>query len=185
MNHLIRITCLGALLLVVVAAVPASAQDLSFGYQYQRFSGGGDSLTAPAGFNLDASVPVHRGLGIVGQFDTSRKNESDFQGSGIDVKETFATFGGALRWSGHANPAVTPFVQGLVGATRASASTDVAGVNVSDSDTKPMMQFGGGVAVPISHKVSAVGQVDYRRVFTEDEGTNSVRAVGGVRIMLK
>ena len=47
-----------------------------------------------------------------------------------------------------------------------------------------MFQLGGGVAFPLSGIWSGIGQIDYRRIFS-DPGTNSVRIVLGVRATLK
>ncbi len=64
-----------------------------------------------------------------------------------------------------------------------SGSAQVAGVNVgSDSGTDPMMQFGGGVSVPVAGGLGVFGQFDYRRIFAEDQGVNGVRFVGGIRL---
>jgi len=53
------------------------------------------------------------------------------------------------------------------------------------SATDVMAQVGGGVAVPLNKRVSAVGQLAYRRIFTKDPGTNSIRFVGSIRFMVK
>ena len=47
-----------------------------------------------------------------------------------------------------------------------------------------MFQIGGGVAVPMG-AWSALGQVDYRRIFVEDAGVNSIRFVLGVRLGIR
>jgi hypothetical protein len=57
--------------------LPASAQDLSIGYQFQRFSSADDSLIAPLGINADLVLPIATHFGIVGQVDWSRKKESE------------------------------------------------------------------------------------------------------------
>ena len=168
---------------IVVAAVPASAQELSIGYQWQRFSLAiddsgdfpdvDDSLTAPLGFNVDVAIPIPGNLDVVGQFDWSRWSESaDFFGTSISTSANFTTFGGGIRWSSLASPRVTPFVQGLFGATRLTFGCEVTGFNCQEileefleqdaSATDLMFQFGGGVAIPMGGW-SVVGQLDYRR----------------------
>ena len=72
---------------IALAPAQASAQELSFGYQWQRFSlsiddrgGFGDfdeSLTAPFGLNFDVAIPIPANLDIVGQLDWSRWSESE------------------------------------------------------------------------------------------------------------
>ena len=175
--------------LVVGAGRPVVAQDLSVGYQFQRLSAAGDSLNLPAGFNVDISVPILGDLRVLGQFDLSRRTESKvILGTTLEGTSTFATFGGGVRWTSHANPSATPFIQLVVGATRESDTGKIAGVSFSGADftaTDAMMQVGGGAAVPLSKRVSAVGQFDYRRIFTKDLGTNSIRFVGSIRFMIK
>ena len=187
---------------IVLAAVPASAQELSLGYQWQRFSlaidDSGDfpnvdeSLTAPLGFNLDVAIPIPGNLDVVGQFDWSRWSESaDIFGTSLSASANFTTFAGGIRWSSLASPSVTPFVQGLFGATRVTLGCDVTGFDCQDileefleqeaSATDLMFQFGGGVAIPLGGW-SVVGQLDYRRFFAEDESISSIRFVGGIRI---
>ena len=187
---------------IVLAAVPASAQELSLGYQWQRFSlaidDSGDfgdldeSLTAPLGFNFDVAIPIPGNLDVVGQLDWSRWSESaDIFGTTISASANFTTFGGGIRWSSLASPRVTPFVQGLFGATRVTLGCEVTGFDCDDfleelsgqdtSATDLMFQFGGGVAIPMGGW-SVVGQLDYRRFFAEDESISSIRFVGGIRL---
>ncbi len=47
-----------------------------------------------------------------------------------------------------------------------------------------MLQVGGGVAVPFTAAMAFVGQVDYRRIFSEGEAGNTFRIVGGIRLNL-
>lgn len=170
---------------VMSAAVPAAAQDLSLGYQFQRLSADGETINAPVGFNVDVAAPIAGRLSVVGQFDWSRKSESETVfGTSVDATANFATFGGGLRWKG-ASGAATPFVQALFGATRASFDNNVAGQQFdSGSGTDAMFQLGGGLTVPLSGNLNALGQVDYRRIFAEGEGINSVRFVAGIRVGL-
>jgi hypothetical protein len=168
---------------LAASALPASAQNVSFGYQYQHLSVGGDSLNMPGGFNVDVGVPVARGVSIVGQYDWSRKSASEtIVGTSVDASLTVSTFGGGVRWTGRM-PSLAPFIDVLFGGTHFSGGGNVAGVSVvSGSDTSAMFQVGGGVAIPLTPMVSALGQFDYRRIFTEDEGTNSIRFVAGIRV---
>ena len=128
---------------IVLAAVPASAQELSLGYQWQRFSlaidDSGDfpnvdeSLTAPLGLNFDVAIPIPGNLDVVGQFDWSRWSESaDIFGTSLSASANFTTFAGGIRWSSLASPSVTPFVQGLFGATRVTFGCDVTGFNCEE-----------------------------------------------------
>ena len=157
--------------LVVGVAWPAAAQDVSFGYQFQRTSCCGHSNNFPMGFNVDGSAPIGGGaLSGIGQFDWSRRSDEG-------VTENIAAFGGGIRCSRMSNPKVTPFVQVAVGGARDSFD--------GSSRTDLGVQVGGGVAAPINAKISAVGQVDYRRAFKNGEDTNAIRFVGGIRVRLK
>jgi hypothetical protein len=176
-------------LLAVSIVRPVVAQDLSAGYQFQRLFAGGDSLNLPAGFNVDFSVRVLADFSVLGQFDWSRKTETrDIFGTTVEGTSTFSTFGGGVRWTSHANPNVTPFIHVVAGATHESDTGKIAGVSFGGADfsaTDAMVQVGGGGAVLLNKTVSAVGQFDYRRIFTKDPGTNSIRFVGGIRFMIK
>jgi hypothetical protein len=176
---------------IALAAVPASAQEVSLGYQWQRISVDDESQSLPLGFNIDVAGPITPTLDIVGQLDWSRKSESEtIFGTDVDTTISFTTFGGGIRWSSRANPSATPFVQALFGATRGSFSCEVGGVDCDDfigednSSTDPMFQIGGGVAIPMG-AWSALGQIDYRRIFAEGEGANSIRLVFGVRLGIR
>lgn len=186
----ISIGSIGFMTVLTVGTVrPAVAQDLAVGYQFQRLFAAGDSLNLPAAFNVDISAPILGDLRVLGQFDLSRRTESKvILATTLEGTSTFSTFGGGVRWTSHANPSATPFIQLVVGATRESDKGKIAGVSFSGADfsaTDAMVQLGGGVAVSLNKRVSAVGQFDYRRIFTKDSGTNSIRFVGSIRFMIK
>jgi hypothetical protein len=172
-----------ALLLTVAAlATPAAAQELSVGYQVQRFSGDGDSLNVPFGLNI--SLAGAGSLTAVGQLDWSRKHESEtFIGTSVDATANFAAFAGGVRLSGHYNPSATPFVEALFGLMRTSGSANIAGEKIDGgSTTDPLLQVGGGVSVPMGGPFGVFGQVDYRRIFADDARVNGVRFVAGIRL---
>jgi hypothetical protein len=62
--------------------MPAAAQDVTLAYQFQRVLND-DGLNLPMGFNVDVAVPFGTGnLSVLGQFDWSRKSESEsFEGA--------------------------------------------------------------------------------------------------------
>jgi hypothetical protein len=146
---------------------------------FQRLSAG-DGENYPVGFNaaVAGSLPANPNLSILGQLDWSRKSVEAF---GLEETQTLLGFGGGARWSFTTNPSMTPFIQGVIGAVRLSQSSDDFG---DFSETEMAVQFGGGVAFPLSGNISGLGQVDYRRIFTEGEGTNAIRFVAGIRIAL-
>ena len=175
-----------ALTLAVVAALarPAAGQELLVGYQTQTFHYEGDSLTAPFGVNISVAGPTSGMLSVVGQFDWSRKHESETVfGTSIDASASFMAFAGGVRLSGRGNRKVTPFVDTLFGMMRSSGSASVAGTTVDGStETDPVFQFGGGVSVPVGGVFGVFGQLDYRRIFAEDVGVNAIRFVAGIRM---
>ena len=182
---------------LTVAATPAGAQEISLGYQWQRISVDADEIssdccTAPFGINFDISAPISPALDFVGQLDWSRWSESEIVlGTSVDASLDFTTFGAGLRWSARGNQGATPYLHGLLGATHTSIGCEVGGFDCDDvltddetSTTNFMFQIGGGVAVPMGG-VSLIGQFDYRRIFFEGEGANSIRFVAGVRVSVR
>ncbi len=179
-----------AVLLVLVlaaCAAPAAAQEVSFGYQMQRFSSEGDSVSAPFGVSLSIAGPTSGSLSVVGQVDWSRKHESEtVLGTSVAGTANFAGFAGGVRWSGRSTPGATPFAEALFGVMRTSGSAQVAGVSVgSDSETNPMFEIGGGVAVPMAGPLGVFGQVGYRRIFPDDSAVNGLRFVAGIQLMAR
>jgi hypothetical protein len=186
---------------IALTAAPVAAQELSLGYQWQHLSFDiddefdvfeDDGLTAPLGFNIDFAGPLTPTLDIFGQFDWSRQStDVDVLGESLDSSWNFTTFGGGLRWSSRSNPSVRPFVQGLFGVTHTSFGCEVSGFDCDDfidsddlSSTDPVIQFGGGVAIPMGGW-SALGQIDYRHIFMENAGVNGFRFVLGVRLGIR
>ena len=191
-NRSIWTGMLAAFVALVAAAAPAAAQDkvvVGIEYQVQRLFAQGDGTNLPVGLNFDVAGRIARNLSAVAQVDWSRKSESvSAPGIAAEATVNVTTFGGGIRWSSHANPSVTPFLEGLVGATRVSGSASAAGLGeFSASTTEAMTQVGGGVGFPFSGsgKVGGVAQFDYRRIFAEGEGVNSIRGVFGIRFMMK
>lgn len=188
MNRLSRVSLVALFASGLMCAGAASAQDVTVGYQFQRL----EDLNFPVGVGFDASLPINDSISVVGQFDWSRKTESETVfGTSVKASANLATFGGGIRWTA---PGVSarPFVQGLVGAMRASANCKVGGLDCSDfvgdldtSATNFMVQFGGGLAIPISASTDGVAQIDYRRAFADGGGANDVRFLVGVRFGLR
>ena len=181
---------------ITLAAVPAMAQEVSVGYQWQQISGDDDEdelfdcCTAPFGINFDAAFPITPAIDVVGQLDWSRWSDSEILfGTSIDGSANFTVFGGGIRWSARGNPSATPFVHALLGGVNASFACEVGGLDCDDvfgdedlSQTDFMFQVGGGVVVPVGG-IGVVGQFDYRRFFFEG-GANSIRFVAGIRVGL-
>jgi hypothetical protein len=175
---------------LVGLALPAAAQDrgpdLSVGYQYQSVPAGG----IPGGFTVDVSAPIGTDVNIVGQFDWSRKSETGTQTTHTQIASTFA---GGIRGIRRGST-IEPFLQLLAGVTRNSFHTtfstnnapQVAGLTFDSGGMLATVQVGGGLAVSLNRRISAVGEVDYRPyIHNWGHWSHSARAVGSVRINLK
>jgi hypothetical protein len=184
---------------IALAADPASAQEITLGYQWQNFSINfeesedifvDDSFSAPFGLNFDIAGPLSESVDLVGQLDWSRRaTEFDLFGEEFDLQLNFTSFAGGIRWSSRTNPSVAPFAQALFGAMRSSLSCDVPGLDCDDiadeddlSSVDPMLQIGGGVVFPLGGWGPVV-QLDYRRLFS-DVGVNVFRFMLGARFGL-
>ena len=189
-KNMLRSACAQMTLVMVGLALPATAQgrgpDLSLGYQYQWVPAGG----IPAGFTVDVSAPLGTGVNVVGQFDWSRKSEAEIE---VATTQTVSTFVGGLRWS-RQRPSIEPFLQFLAGMTRNSLHTtfstnnvpQLAGLTFDSGGTLATLQVGGGFAMSLNGRISAVGEVDYRPyIHSRGSWSHSARAVAGVRINLK
>jgi hypothetical protein len=176
-------------LVLACLALPAAAQDrgpdLSVGYQYQLVPAGG----IPVGFTVDVSVPLGTAVNIVGQFDWSRKSETGIQTTNTQIVSTFA---GGIRGI-RRGATVEPFLQLLAGVTRNSFHTtfstnnvpQFAGLTFDSGGMLATVQVGGGFAVSLNRRVSAVGELDYRPyIHSWGHWSHSARAVGSVRINL-
>jgi hypothetical protein len=106
-----------------------------------------------------------------------------------DVTYNVLNFGAGPRWSARSKAPVWPFAQVLAGLVYTHASAGVLGLNASESTTRFMLQPGGGVVFVAGDGWGIVGQVDYRRVFLDedkdgDSGQNDFRVFIGVRFVL-
>lgn len=190
---------LGSALALVAAEMPAAAQDkldVGVGYQFQR----GEDTNFPIGFNFDVAGKIRPNLSWVGQVDWSRHTESTSESDfgltiNTDATANITSFGAGVRWTPPTNMSVSPYVQALVGAARSSFSASVTvdpeefadffgDLEQSGSSTDAVFQVGAGVAFPLSDKIAGVGQVDFRRILSDDAG-NVIRFVIGIRWMNK
>jgi len=156
-------------------AAPAFAQetpsfDVSGGYSFLRdqeveenFHGWVASVTG----NLS---PL---LGITGEIGGNYKTVDVI---GTDVSLSVHSFLVGPRLAARTNPAFTPFVHVLDGAARGSASV----LGQSESATDFALQPGGGVDFWVRENVGVRAGADYRRVFSEGEGSNEFRFQLGI-----
>ena len=192
---------LTALLATLVAAMvlgttmPAAAQtetptfELSAGYQFTHL----DEQDMPLGFAIDAARNWGS-FGLVAEGGWAFDSDSE---DGVDLNFNLWHLGAGPRWSGRANPRVTPYAQVIGGWIQGRASTEIAGIDISDSTNHFMVQPGGGVSFRAGDGWAIFGAVDYRRVFIGDDdaevepfddddssGENQFRIFVGVRMLL-
>ena len=179
----------------------APTYELTGGYQFLH---AGEDLNFPFGLNVDGAWNVSPAFGLVAEigwaFKTEEVEDLTFTD---DISLHEWTFGVGPRWNGRGEGRVWPFAQVLVGAAVARASGEVAGLDVSDTQTHFMVQPGAGVNIIGGDGWGIVGQVDYRRLFVGDDdeddfddedvdddeddgdnGENQFRVFIGVRLML-
>jgi hypothetical protein len=197
------------LLAVMLGALPAYAQDApkvegTLGYQAINARTGkaatGENAWYSIGFNIDGAWSLGSRLAVLGELGWGR---SPVEGTctvctaPIPIHEqTRAAFnetniGGGLRYNLGGNAGkFTPFVQAVVGVSRDSFDTRTALlfaelVGEAYTTNSFMAQPGAGVVYRMNQNIGIVGQVDYRRVFAEDEGFNAFRIVAGMRFFGK
>jgi hypothetical protein len=178
--------CVAAGVLLALAA-PATAQvsrlAVSGGYQITRAA----NQTLPIGWSGDVAATLSTKWSIVGEVSGAYRIEKD-EDLGVDVRVSIHSFGAGARWSSRVATRILPFLQLLGGAARAATDARLFDTSVGDSATKFMVQPGGGVNLRVTETFGLGGQVDYRRVFVDDEsgrsGGNQFRVVIGVRVSL-
>jgi opacity protein-like surface antigen len=167
--------------MAIVAASPAFAQDdnllVSGGYQFSRLSAAtditADHVNVPVGWYFDVAGAVAPMVKLV--FDVSGAYKSETEtifGVTADAKVRLYTYGGGVRIGPRVKRSVSPFVQVLGGAATSavdvSASAGGASFSDSQSDTKPMLQVGGGVNMDVTRRVGIRAGFDYRHIFISD-----------------
>jgi len=185
-------------------AVPGSPTfEVGVGYQVLRAgelcandsdNNCGPSQTFPLGFAIDA-VRNFGALGVVAEVGWSRDSD-DIAGNFGDGSSSINVFhyAGGLRWTGHNGSRVWPYGQVLIGGatmhTGLSFDNDAdQALEQSDTSTHLILQPGVGLTVVGGDGWGVFGQVDYRRLFlNEDEdgasGRNDVRVLVGLRFIL-
>lgn len=145
--------------LVVTIAAPAAAQtDTNVGVNLSFLR---DSEQTGTGFSIDAAKRVAPNVAIVGDFGLNR-----FDGW------TLTSYLGGIRYVPAVEASVSPFVQALVGLEHCCEANAFA------------FQFGGGVDIPVSDRLSVRGQYDFRRTRYDGEGYNGHRFGVGVVLPL-
>jgi hypothetical protein len=170
----------------LTAAHPAAAQtplvELTGGYQLTRVP----DKALPVGWAVDAAVNLDASWGLLATVSGAYATEQDGD-LGTAVHLSLHTFGAGARWSRRAATSIVPFLHLLVGAGRVSARAKILDTSFGDSSTDFMLQPGGGVSFRLSDRSGLVGQMDYRRIFLDEEedvmsGRNEIRLFVGLRI---
>jgi opacity protein-like surface antigen len=174
-----------AVLTVVVAAAPASAQD-DTGPRTVRF-GAAAGLAMPMGdfgdfadmgFNVTGTVdaqPAALPIGVRVDVMYNRFGLSDVDGNAsilAGLLNALLSFG--------TQTSAQPYLIGGVGLYRASFDVEGAGDAGEDSETAFGVGLGGGVRFPLSGFDTYV-EVRFHNAFTEDESTTFIPITFGIR----
>lgn len=157
--------------------------EVSGGYQLLHM----EDQTFPFGLNLDGAWNFNSMLGAVGEIGWAMDSED--LGDDVDVSFHAWNIGAGPRWNARTSGTIWPYAQVLVGVFHGRASAEGPGVDFSDTSTNFMLQPGVGVNFIAGDGWGIVGQVDYRRVFTDEDetgesGINQFRVFIGGRILL-
>jgi hypothetical protein len=158
--------------------------EITGGYQFLHIP----DENFPIGLNLDGAWNLSSLFGLVAEGGWNYKSIDD-ETLDEDIDLTSWNLGAGPRVTSRASATFQPYGQVIVGMVHARASTEVADLDISNSDTRFMLQPGGGVNVVAGDGWGVVGAVDYRRVFlNEDEdgesGENEFRVFVGIRMIL-
>ena len=174
---------LTAVAVVLIFAVPAVAQtpvvEVSGGYQAPYDNSIEEWF--PVGWSLDVAANVNDTWGVLAQVARAARSEGE-----LHVDLDLYTFGGGVRWSHRTTSRFVPFAQLVAGGSRMASRADLAAGELTVSQTKWMMQPGGGVNVLVGGGWGIVGEADYRRIFLDEDqdgrsGLNQLGFFTGVR----
>jgi hypothetical protein len=184
----LNLSAIAAFVLALVTPTSAQAQaggahptgtslsptwEVSAGYQLFH----APDQTNPFGLNVDGA----RNFGAVGLVADAgwSFDKSD------DVTSHLFNIGAGPRWTARSNAVAWPFAQVVAGLVHARVDVD----SVTTSATKFMLQPGAGLVLIGGDGWGITGQVDYRRVFLDEDedgasGENDFRVFVGVRVIL-
>jgi hypothetical protein len=181
----------GALLSFATASAAQEAPKVAvtFGYESLRVDSNPCAGCAWSwyqyGFNIDAAYRLTPQWAVVGEFGWARhpfREDPTLHAGGLNAIST----GGGLRWTSWSSERLNPFAQVIAGYHRDSfTGNDAPGLLTFTGTGIPANSFtvtpSGGVYMPLTEAWGFVGQVGYRRVFS-DTAINGVRVIAGVRI---
>ena len=135
----------------------------------------------PAGWRLDVAANVNETWAVLADVGHASRSEGV-----LDVEVGLYTFGGGVRWSRRTVSRLVPFAQFLAGAALMRSRADVAGGTLTVSQTKWMVQPGGGVNFLIGKGWGIVGEADFRRILLDENedgrsGLNQLELFTGIR----
>jgi hypothetical protein len=154
--------------------------DLGAAYQFLHVSGEeSDGQSFPFGVAIDAARYWGAlGLAAEGGWAYDSTDEDEFS-----LKTNYFHAGAGPRFAVRSPGRVRPYAQVLFGFSTVRFSiSDIE--DSSDTDTAFMVQPGGGVNFVMGDGWSLFGDVAYRRVFWENNGTNEIRFLVGARMIL-
>lgn len=125
--------------------------------------------TMPLGFHFGVAGKMRERLGIAGDFSWNHKGKSvEGIGSG---SLNFTTFSAGPRYY-FPSERSTGFFHLLAGLAHGAFAANVFGFSIDESETKFMLQPGGGVDLPLQDNLRLRFQVDYQWIFAEGANGN-------------
>ena len=150
----------------------AAAQNYNYpqaavGYQFIHSGATGTNLSFPAGWFVDITFPIDLpNLTLLGSVDGSYRSESSAK---------LHTYMGGVRYTLAPRGKITPYAQALYGSARFSFSIG----DESFSDTRSVIDVGGGINYRLSDRWTFRLGADYRRR-ASDPAANQLRLNAGI-----
>lgn len=182
-----RVVALAAAMLVALAApVSLNAQTLYAGFgatfptgDFGDFAGTGWMGIAGILFNDIGTEGLS--LGVEGLYGENSHDSDDLGGSlGYDAKTNPYGIMGIVDYTFATGGKLMPYIFGGAGWLAHKYSEDVDGASFSETDSGFGFQFGGGVAYPVSQKVSIFGEGRYVVGTGDVDGTTFWGLFGGL-----
>jgi len=178
-------------MVLAVGVVPAAAQEISVGWRLLD----DEDTTLKKGWYFDAAVPLTEFVSAAGEVGGSYRSENDVRivsGRTVPVDSDFSihTFAGGVRLRAPFG-AIVPFGQVMFGAARQAISVEgsvtvpggTLNVDDDDSETDPILDFGGGVNFMVTENLGVRVGLGWMRFYHDGEDTDNTVfrfAVGAV-----
>lgn len=175
-------------MVLAVGAVPAAAQEISAGWRLLEV----EDTTLKKGWYFDAAVPLTEFVSAVGEVGGSYTSENDVRivsGRIVPVDSAFSitTFAGGVRLRAPFRlpapfGAIVPFGQAMFGAGRQAVSVEgsvtvpggTLNVDDDDSETDPILDFGGGVNFMVTENLGVRVGLGWMRFYRGEDNDNTV-----------